>query len=485
MIDAGENRKEIKDPGTAGLFALIGKKTITFYVNIKRGKKVRIGSFDEMAAEKTLLAAYLRNIRKKALNLKDEHIKSKSKVSKEIADMTLREYLDKHYYGIHQTRGNGVSVKIERAFESFMQMKFVDITRDDVLIWKRTYCKGESIKEVTLKNYATHLKRVYNLAIEDGRIDKNPFHGVKYKDDSEEIAFIFSDYQLEKLMAVAGTTSYRNITLIAIMVATGGRPIELLGTRIENINFKEKEIFVHASFSKTGESRYLQFADDVGELLKEYIEYERGNASDGWLFLNSYTGEKLLSFRTPWETIKRRAGIEEGRFYDLRHTFASKLIGDSVDIETVRDMMGHADISTTQKYIQSFSKNKKKAAKKIENSIDVKSHLKKNKGIIKKKPNNNTKKVREVKQIKLITLADFNPFNEKKHPFSAIKKIGKDEMPCMISSDILDGIFENYEDKGGKEIIRMIDRGQISQEDAKAVLGEKYSDYSSIVENDG
>lgn len=79
-----------------------------------------------------------------------------------------------------------------------------------------------------------------------------------------------------------------------------------------------------------------------------------------------------------------------------------------------------------------------------------------------------------MKQIKLITLNDFDPGNKDKYPFNEIKNIGVNQKPCMINEKVLIKIVETYQDEGEKELIRMIDRGQISQEDAESILGDKY-----------
>ena len=79
-----------------------------------------------------------------------------------------------------------------------------------------------------------------------------------------------------------------------------------------------------------------------------------------------------------------------------------------------------------------------------------------------------------MKQIKLITLNDFDPGNKTRFPFSEIKNIGKNKMPCLIDEKVLIQIVKIYQSEGEKELINMIDRGQISQEDAEFVLGDKY-----------
>ncbi len=80
----------------------------------------------------------------------------------------------------------------------------------------------------------------------------------------------------------------------------------------------------------------------------------------------------------------------------------------------------------------------------------------------------------------IITINEFNPREKNKYPFVAIQYIGKYKV-VSIDDEILHSIVDTYGIEGENEIIRMIDRGQISQDDAVDILAEKYKEATKRV----
>ena len=73
---------------------------------------------------------------------------------------------------------------------------------------------------------------------------------------------------------------------------------------------------------------------------------------EAYVFGNA-VGERLTDIKTAWLNTCRRAGIEDLHFHDLRREFACRLLESSADLHDVRDFLGHANITTTSRYLRS------------------------------------------------------------------------------------------------------------------------------------
>ena len=104
-------------------------------------------------------------------------------------------------------------------------------------------------------------------------------------------------------------------------------------------------------------------------LLWKLIRSEKGNSEYVFQYADQKTGEKrhLKYFRRSFETACRRAKITGFTFHDLRHTFASRLVRSGVDLITVKDLLGHYSVKTTERYTYSNQEQKRKAVELLNN----------------------------------------------------------------------------------------------------------------------
>ena len=107
--------------------------------------------------------------------------------------------------------------------------------------------------------------------------------------------------------------------------------------------------------TKSGKSR----AVPINDMLFEFF-HARKNKSE-YVFPNPKTGMPYVDLKRQFRNACRRADIKGLRFHDLRHTFASRLVEKGVDIETVRDLLGHSSITITQRYTHSTDERKRVA----------------------------------------------------------------------------------------------------------------------------
>ena len=116
---------------------------------------------------------------------------------------------------------------------------------------------------------------------------------------------------------------------------------------------------IHVRDSKTGEPREIPIDDTLHSTLR--VLPSRFGKGD--VFPSPATGERLTSVQRPFRQAVEAAGVENVRFHDTRQTFASHLVMNGVDIETVAELLGHASIVMTQRYAHLSPHHKTRAVK--------------------------------------------------------------------------------------------------------------------------
>ena len=149
---------------------------------------------------------------------------------------------------------------------------------------------------------------------------------------------ILSEEEETRLLeAVKLSTKSQHLEPIIITALnTGMRKGEILNLKWSNVDFKTGHILVGGT--KNGGMRKIPMND------KLTLTLERGKKVSRGEFVFSENGRPYLDVKRGWWTALRKAGIENFRFHDLRHTFGSRLGMKGVDIRTIQELMGHKDI---------------------------------------------------------------------------------------------------------------------------------------------
>jgi integrase len=104
----------------------------------------------------------------------------------------------------------------------------------------------------------------------------------------------------------------------------------------------------------------------MNDMLTTTLKVVRMNTLVDSLVFCSHKGTPYRSFRSAFELAVRKAGLENFTFHDLRHTFASRLVMAGVDLPTVKELMGHKDITMTLRYTHLSSDHKQRAVRALE-----------------------------------------------------------------------------------------------------------------------
>jgi integrase len=206
---------------------------------------------------------------------------------------------------------------------------------------------AKRIREVSLASVnreLAFLKRVFNVAIADGKADTNPVRRVKlFKENNKRVRFL-SDEEEPQLREALGEKKWE---MVAVAIHTGLRQSEQFYLRWEYVDFNTGILTIPRS--KHGEVRRIPMNDTVREILRN----RPSRLKSAYVF-PSRTGETPIDARNYVRRVfmkaLKRAGIEGFRWHDLRHTFASRLVMKGVDTSTVQELMGHKTLAMTQRY---------------------------------------------------------------------------------------------------------------------------------------
>ncbi|MHC4070514.1 MAG: tyrosine-type recombinase/integrase [Planctomycetota bacterium] len=134
--------------------------------------------------------------------------------------------------------------------------------------------------------------------------------------------------------------------MVLIAMNTGLRRGELFHLRWADIDLIRKIAVVRAGNAKSCRTRHVPLNSEAVLTLRRW---KKTATSSEWVF-PSKAGSRLTSIKTSWHTVLRKAGITDFRWHDLRHHFASRLVMVGVDLNTVRELLGHSDLAMTLRY---------------------------------------------------------------------------------------------------------------------------------------
>jgi integrase len=158
-----------------------------------------------------------------------------------------------------------------------------------------------------------------------------------------------------------------------LSLSTGIRRTALLSLEWGDVNLTERTLLVRAATSKNEKQYYVPLNDLAYETLSIWHKQSKRTSPGSLVFPSPQTGEIMDNCNTAWENIRKRAGIENFRWHDMRHDFASQLVMSGVDLNTVRELLGHADLKMTLRYAHLAPGNKMQAVKELDKKRDPRS----------------------------------------------------------------------------------------------------------------
>ncbi|MGT2729828.1 tyrosine-type recombinase/integrase [Streptococcus phocae subsp. salmonis] len=222
---------------------------------------------------------------------------------------------------------------------------------------------NSNIKTSTLRRKIASLKVFYNYLKSQNLIDVNPFNQLRFQFRTEKTLpkiipqeILKSIYLYLKKRVNKSNSEYkkqksvRNLLIISLLLSTGLRISELCHIKLNNINLSNRTLHI---IGKGKKERIIFLGDQTtNHLLKTYIK-TYCNQSDVYLFLGKYPNKPLseqsvrLILKKIREQLHFKSTITPHMF---RHSFATMLLDNDIDIRYIQQILGHSSISVTQIY---------------------------------------------------------------------------------------------------------------------------------------
>ncbi len=227
----------------------------------------------------------------------------------------------------------------------FGSLRMDELKKQDVVAFinKRllTHSPGSVNRVVILLRY------IFNLAIrwETAGISKNPTAGIPILEENNQKERYLSPEEASKLVSALRSAWNPMLQFIVpMLILTGARKNEVLYARWEDFNLEQR--IWRIPISKSGKARHVPISDGALLLLETISRTE----SCPWIFANPKTQAPYTSFYGSWNSARKSVGLSDVRIHDLRHSFASFLVNSGRSLYEVQKILGHAQISTTQRY---------------------------------------------------------------------------------------------------------------------------------------
>lgn len=365
-----------------------------YAVALGRGKLLTLGTSDKLTAGKAREAART-DLAQRSLAEDREPERAKRKR----ASMTLGAFIEAHYQPwavAHLKTGAETVARLQVNFADLLDTKLAEIAPFAIEKWRTARLK-EGISKATINRDVVTLKAALAKAVEWRKVTKLTAHPLAgalkpYKLDAGGVVrYLSADEETRLLKALDARDENRRAErdranqwrrereypelpalgdytdhlspVVRLALQTGLRRGELFNLRWRDVDLRRAVLTVRGDGTKSGHTRHVPLNATAIKALETW-KGETTPAGDALLFPGE-DGKPLADIKKGWGALVTAAALTDFRFHDLRHTFASKLVMAGVDLNTVRELLGHADIKMTLRYAHLAPEAKAAAVAKV------------------------------------------------------------------------------------------------------------------------
>ena len=277
------------------------------------------------------------------------------------------EYMERH--GSKKRSASEDERRIGKLKKTFLWQRVKDVTHADIEGLHRSMKDRpyEANRMVAL------MSKMFGLAMQWRWIDANPAHGVKKFEEEKRERFLTQkelarlDVALTEYAAERGDLEAQDAAdAIRLLLLTGCRSGELLSATWDQFDLEKAMWTKPSSHTKTKKVHRVALSSPAVALL---TGLRRRREIPGRYVFPGVSGQHRKSLKAAWADIRVRAGIEDVRIHDLRHTAASLMLSAGVPLDIVGRVLGHTQAQTTLRYAHLSDEASKAATDALSNVI--------------------------------------------------------------------------------------------------------------------
>ena len=238
---------------------------------------------------------------------------------------------------------------------AFLGKDVAEVTPDELESWVASM-RAEGLASSTIARRVSAVRAFFRHLVLIGMRDENPAASLQLPRRARTLPRALSPAETERLIdAATGTTprALRDRALVELLYGAGLRVSEAVGLEKNGVALEERVVRV---LGKGGKERLVPLGRPAAEAVRRYLALGRPHLDRRYrpeLFLNARGG--ALTRAGAFLILRKladRAGLEPGRVHPhlLRHSFATHLLEGGADLRSVQEMLGHADLGTTERY---------------------------------------------------------------------------------------------------------------------------------------
>jgi tyrosine recombinase XerC len=266
------------------------------------------------------------------------------------------------------TYERNVSINTIGAYRDDLE-SFVGFLCNDYFTMGRDLVDLRSVDHLTIRAYLAHLARrklartsiarhlsalrtFFKYLMREGLAEVNPARSVATPKREKHLPSVMQTSEIALLLEqpdLSTNLGIRDRAWLELLYASGLRISELVGIDIDDIELRARLVKVRGKGSK---ERIVPFGSKAEEAVRAYLAVREGDAEENALFLN-YRGARITtrSVRRLFDGYLRDASLRSGISpHTMRHSFATHLLNAGADLRGIQELLGHASLSTTQKY---------------------------------------------------------------------------------------------------------------------------------------